>query len=95
MWPANKDILGNLQTNLFLSSFGKDFLGRHCYGILGLLLDTKRQLVCIPEDNFCKALNMISYFLNKANKKATVLQFQKLCGSVNFLCRHIVPGRTF
>ena len=27
--------------------------------------------------------------------KATVLEFQKLCGVLNFLCRCIVPGRAF
>ena len=36
---------------------------------------------------------MIEQFLGK--KKATVLQFQKLCGSLNFLFRCLVPGRAF
>ena len=38
---------------------------------------------------------MIDMFLNKRNRKATVLQFQKLCGNLNFLCRCIIPGRAF
>ena len=60
---------------------------------LGLLLDTQKQLVCIPVDKIAKALDLIEAFLGK--KKATVLEFQKLTGSLNFLCRCIVPGRAF
>ena len=44
-------------------------------------------------DKIKKALDLIHTFLNK--KKATVKEFQKLCGSLNFLCRCIVPGRAF
>ena len=62
---------------------------------LGLLLDTARQLVCIPEDKIRKALNWIEFFMNKKNKKVTILQVQKLCGTLNFLCKCIVPGRAF
>ena len=62
---------------------------------LGLLLDSERQLVCIPLEKLNRAKELINFFLNKKNKKATVLQFQKLCGFLNFLCRCIVPGRTF
>ena len=71
----------------------KTFWGTTVLVFLGLLLDTERQLVCIPTDKIVKALDMINIFLGK--KKATVLQFQKLCGSLNFLCRCIVPGRAF
>ena len=60
---------------------------------LGLLLDTVNQLVCIPQDKIEKALEMIELFL--AKKKVTVLQCQHLCGSLNFLCRCILPGRAF
>ena len=71
----------------------KTFWGTGVLVFLGLLLDTQRQLVCIPPDKISKALTLIDQFLN--NKKATVLQFQRLCGSLNFLCRCIVPGRAF
>ena len=71
----------------------KTFWGTNMLVFLGLLLDTKRQLVCIPMDKIVKSLSMIDEFLER--KKATVLQFQKLCGSLNFLCRCIVPGRAF
>ena len=62
---------------------------------LGMLLDTDRQLICIPMDKLTKAINWVDFFLNKKNKKATVHEFQKLCGILNFLCRSIVPGRAF
>ena len=62
---------------------------------LGLLLDTERGLVCIPLEKIKKALDMIEYFLNKKNKKCTVLELQRLCGFLNFLCKCIVPGRAF
>ena len=62
---------------------------------LGLLIDTVKQLICIPQDKLQKALNMVSFFLNKRNGKATVLQFQRLTGYLNFLCHCIVPGRVF
>ena len=38
---------------------------------------------------------MIAFFLNRNNKKATVLQVQRLCGSLNFLCKCIILGRVF
>ena len=60
-----------------------------------MLLDTKKQIVCILLDKLEKATNWVEYFLNKKNKKATLLEFQKLCGILNFLCRSIVPGRAF
>ena len=71
----------------------KTFWGTTLLVFLGLLLDTEKQLVCIPTDKIVKVREMINWFLGR--KKATVLQFQKLCGSLNFLCRCIVPGRAF
>ena len=62
---------------------------------LGMLLDTENQLIGIPMDKIQKALGMVEYFLNKANKRAIVLQVQQLCGFLNFLCKAVVPGRTF
>ena len=38
-------------------------------GFLGLLLDSEKQLVCIPIEKLTKALDMIEYFLNKRNKR--------------------------
>ena len=65
----------------------KTYWGRTILTFLGMLLDTERQLICIPMDKLVKAANWVNYFLNKKNKKATLLEFQKLCGILNFLCR--------
>ena len=62
---------------------------------LGLLLDTERQVVCIPLEKISRAVSMIKYVLGKENKKITVHELQKLCGFLNFLCRCIIPGRAF
>ena len=62
---------------------------------LGLLINTGAQVVCIPLEKVKRALDMIEFFVNRNNKKATVLKIQKLCGFLNFLCRAVVPGRTF
>ena len=62
---------------------------------LGMLLDSENQLVCVPVEKIRRAQELIRFFLNKRNKKATVLQYQKICGFLNFLCRSIVPGRAF
>ena len=73
----------------------KTFWGTTMLTFLGMLLETVRQVICIPLDKLTKAKNMVQYFLNKRNKKATVKEFQQLCGTLNFLCRSIVPGRAF
>ena len=62
----------------------KTFWGTNVLTFLGMLLDTNRQLICIPVDKLEKARNWVEYFLNKKNRKATVLEFQKLCGILNF-----------
>ena len=62
---------------------------------LGLLIDTVNQLIGIPLEKLEKALDQIEFFLNKQTKKVTVLQVQRLCGTLNFICRGIVPGRAF
>ena len=60
-----------------------------------MLIDTEKQIVYIPLDKIKKAINAVTFFLNKKNKKVTVLQVQKLCGLSNFLCRCVLPGRVF
>ena len=73
----------------------KTFWGSTVMTFLGLMLDTVRQIICIPMDKLIKAINWVEFFLNKKNKKATVHEFQQLCGILNFLCRCIVPSRAF
>ena len=49
--------------------------------------------LCITEDKRRRALSLISWALDK--KKLTVKQAQSITGTLIFLCRAIVPGRTF
>ena len=96
--------LCNVQVEVFLDicssiqfpvALEKTFWADTIIVFLGLLIDTQNQMVCIPEDKVKRALELIEFVLNKANKKITVLQAQKLCGFLNFLCRCVVPGRAF
>ena len=87
-----KVFLGICEQINFPVAIEKTFWGSTILVFLGLLLDTINQIVCIPKEKVDKAIDMIEFFLNRNNKKATVLQFQKLCGNLNFLCRCILPG---
>ena len=71
----------------------KTFWGTTTLTFLGLLVDTIRQLVCIPVEKVVRAKDLIEEILGK--KKLTVHKLQKLCGFLNFLCRAVVPGRAF
>ena len=62
---------------------------------LGLLLNTISQTVSMPIDKIDKALEQIEYYLDRQNKKTTVLRAQQICGLLNFLCKCVVPGRAF
>ena len=67
----------------------------HLLAFLGLLIDTIHQFVAIPVDKIQRAKSLIEQMLVRKNKKATVREVQKLTGYLNFLCRAVVPGRTF
>ena len=71
----------------------KTFWGSTLMTFLGLLLDTKNQLICIPLEKIMKALDMINLLLDRKGEKVKVLEVQKLCGFLNFLCKCIIPGR--
>lgn len=60
---------------------------------LGLLINTILQIVCIPIEKRQRAIDMINFILN--SKKVKVIQMQQITGLLNFLCKAIVPGRTF
>ena len=77
----------------FPVSLDKTVWGTKILIFLGLLLDTQRQVVCIPWDKVKRAKELVSYVLNK--KKITIHTLQKLCGFLNFLCRCVIPGRAF
>ena len=104
LFAATLKRLCDLQIRAFLAvckeinfpvALEKTFWGETSMTFLGMLLDTIKQVVGIPMDKLEKAMNWVEFFLNKKNKKAMVLEFQKLCGILNFLCRAIVPGWAF
>ena len=62
---------------------------------LGLDLDGKKKLIRIPVEKVNRALVLVQKIINRPSKKSTLLELQSLCGFLNFLCKAIVPGRTF
>ena len=79
----------------FPVSLDKTFWGTTVLTFSGLLLDTERQLICIPGEKVQKVNELIDFFLDKSHKKVTLLQIQQLCGYLNFLCWCVVPGHAF
>ena len=51
---------------------------------LGMLFDTKRQVIAIPLDKKGKAIKLLLKIRNE--KKTTVLHLQQLTGLLNYLC---------
>ena len=94
----------NVQVEVFLDicdsicfpvSLEKTFWATQLLTFLGLLIDTVNRRISIPVDKLEKGIQMLDYVLNKKNKKLTLLFLQQLTGFLNFLCRCVVPGRTF
>ena len=77
----------------FPVSLQKTHWGTNCLVFLGLLIDTVRQLVCIPCEKVKRAQELIDRILQK--RKVTLHDLQKICGFLNFLCQAILPGRAF
>ena len=79
----------------FPVSVEKTYWGTRRIVFLGLLIDTVKQLICIPLEKIERALEQIRWILNKKGKKLKLRELQKLCGFLNFLCKAVVPGRVF
>ena len=101
-FTALKQLFCDAQVQLFLDicnkirfpvSLEKTFWSTTTLTFLGLLINTVTQTVSIPTEKVTRAQNLIQEILGK--KKVTVKQLQRLCGFLNFLCKCIVPGRTF
>ena len=97
-------LLCNAQINEFLQvcavinfpvSLEKTFWGTTQIVFLGLLINTVTQTVSIPLEKIQTAIQQIVFLLRTACRKATLLRVQKLCGTLNFISRAIVPGRAF
>ena len=77
----------------FPVSLEKTFRAATQLTFLGLLIDTVKQIVCIPIEKLERAKLLVSDVLHA--KKITVHQLQRLCGFFNFICRAVVPGHAF
>ena len=102
LFSCLKKLLCDGQVEIFLKvcrqinfpvNMDKTLWGTMSLTFLGLLIDTVRQLVCIPIEKVQRAISMIEKILSK--RKTTVREIQKTCGFLNFLCKAIVPGRAF
>ena len=102
LFAALLRLLCNRQVKIFMDiceyihfpvNLEKTFWGCTLLTFLGLLIDTVKQIVCIPVEKLNRAVSLVNTILNK--RKVTVLELQKLCGFLNFLCRAIVRGRAF
>ena len=60
---------------------------------LGVLLDSSRHMLGIPEDKRLRALNSLLGLIDR--KKASVKELQSITGLLNFLNRAIHPGKVF
>ena len=69
----------------FPVSMEKTFWGEERLVFLGLLIDSRNRLVCIPQQKITKALLLIRQVLEAKNSKVTMHQMQKLCGFLNFI----------
>ena len=64
-----------------------------CLRFLGLVVDTHKMEIRIPEEKL-KAIQLQVESMLRA-KKVTLRELQSLIGRMNFACRAIVPGRPF
>ena len=73
----------------------KTFLATDRLPFLGLLIDVRNQMVCVPMDKVAKIVNIIKAALNRESKKTTLFELQVIAGHLNFIGRCVVPGRAF
>ena len=66
-----------------------------CIKFLGLVVDTVKMMVQIPDDKLHDLKNVITHLLQKQGKKITLRELKSLIGKLNFACRAVVPGRAF
>ena len=60
---------------------------------LGILLDGHSWTLAMPQEKKVKAMQLLNWVLKQ--KKVTIYFIQQLTGTLNFLCKVLVPGRTF
>ena len=79
----------------FPVSMEKTIWGETWVIFLGLLIDRRRRLICLPKEKILRVQKLIQVILGNKRSKATVHQMQQLCGFFNFLGKSILPGRAF
>ena len=100
LFVASLKIWCDNQIQMFLDinfpvSMEKTVWGDTIVVFLGLLIDPKNRLVCVPMEKLHRGIKLISELLQAKKNKVTVKQIQQLCRFLNFLGRAIVPGRAF
>ena len=79
--------------SIFQWPWTKPFGGSTCIVFLGMMMDTIKQVIMVPQDKKDRALVMLQNMLGC--KKTTVLRIQQLAGLLNYLCKAIFPARAF
>ena len=79
----------------FAISLEKTFWATTQLTFLGLLIDSVKQIICVPKKKINKTLLLITSILDKSSRKIMMNQLQKICGFLNFLGRAVIPGRAF
>ena len=77
----------------FRVNFSKCIGPTQCIRYLGVLFDSNRMSVLLPEDKINKLLSEISFFQDKT--RATRRQIQRLCGILAHCSKVVRAGRTF
>ena len=104
LFAALRKFMCNMQTQLFIEvckeiglpvNLDKTYWGTTLLIFLGLLINTVTQTVSIPTEKLAKGKDLIIKALEKASRKITLRDLQKICGFLNFLGKCIIPGRAF
>ena len=74
----------------FPVALDKTFVAAEVVEFLGVLLDGRRLMICIPQDKVNKAFHLMSKVV--FHKKIKVKTLQQLTGTLNFLSCAIVLG---
>ena len=90
-----KTFLDVCESIRFPVSMEKTFWGCTRITFLGLLIDTIHQIVSVPCEKVDKAIKLLTKCLQRRSKKTTLGELQEITGFLNFLCKAVVPGRSF
>ena len=74
-------------------SFEKTEWASEMVVFLGILMNGRDLVLCLPLEKRKKAISLLESMIGK--KSSTVRDLQGLCGYLNFLCKAVVPRRCF